>query len=343
MSAQPARSGAAEPPSRLEYDVVDVFTHRAFAGNPLAVVYGADQLSTAALRAITGEFNLSETTFPISLTAADREAGADYRVRIFTPAGEIPFAGHPTLGTAWSLRQRGELTAGDRTQACGAGLIDVRLPVERTAPVELCAPPRDLATELPADAVRAVAESVGLRPCDVVASVYVAGCGLNFVHLPVSAAALGRARPGAVPLTELPPLGDLALLDPLEGVNVFAVDVDSRAATGARAGDTLASPVAAGDESAELRISARVFVPGISVAEDPATGSAAAGLGIALCALGLAAADGETPYRISQGVEMGRPSVLHGRVEAAGGRPVACRVAGQVVPVATGTIAVPQL
>ncbi len=84
-------------------------------------------------------------------------------------------------------------------------------------------------------------------------------------------------------------------------------------------------------------------MPGLSVPEDPATGSAAAGLGIALCALGLAAADGETPYRISQGVDMGRPSVLHGRVEAVGGRPVACRVAGQVVPVATGTIAVPLL
>jgi trans-2,3-dihydro-3-hydroxyanthranilate isomerase len=119
------------------------------------------------------------------------------------------------------------------------------------------------------------------------------------------------------------PLGNLALRDPLEGVNVFAV-----------AGDAARAVV--------LPVNARVFVPGLSVPEDPATGSAAAGLGIVLCALGLVSPDGETRYRITQGVDMGRPSVLHGRVEALAGQPVACRVAGQVVPVATGTIAVPR-
>lgn len=325
MPAQAADSAAVELPARLQYDVVDVFTDRAFAGNPLAVVYGADALPTAALQAITGEFNLSETTFPVSLPPADHEAGADYRLRIFTPGGEIPFAGHPTLGTAWSLRQRGDLAAGRRIQACGAGLIDVQLPDDPDAPVELCAPPRDLATALSAEAVGAVAESVGLRPEDVIAPVYAAGCGLNFVHLPVAEQAVPLACPGSVPLSELP-LGDLELRDPLEGVNVFAVD-----------------PAVVGTPGAVLRINARVFVPGLSVPEDPATGSAAAGLGIALRALGLASDDGETRYRISQGVDMGRPSVLHCRVEAVGGRPVACRVAGQVVPVATGTIAVPHL
>lgn len=341
MPAQAARFVAVERPSRLQYDVVDVFTDRAFAGNPLAVVYGAELLSTAALQAITGEFNLSETAFPVSPSDADRDAGADYRVRIFTPGGEIPFAGHPTLGTAWSLRQRGGLGAGQRRQACGAGLIDVYVPADPDAPVELCAPPRDLATELSADAVRAVAGSVGLRPADVVAPTYVAGCGLSFVHLPVSPAAVGRARPGAVPLGELP-LGDVKLLDPLEGVNVFTIDDHGLAAGAVEPPPLSATPAAAArDRGCELQINSRVFVPGLSVPEDPATGSAAAGLGVALCALGLAAADGETRYRISQGVDMGRPSVLHGRVEVAGGRPVACRVAGQVVPVATGTIAVP--
>jgi trans-2,3-dihydro-3-hydroxyanthranilate isomerase len=323
VPAHAAESAVDEPASRLHYDVVDVFTDRAFAGNPLAVVYGAASLPTAALLAIASEFNLSETAFPISLTAADLEAGADYRLRIFTPGGEIPFAGHPTLGSAWSLCHRGSLAPGDRTQACGAGLIGVRLSSDRLAPVELCAVPRDLATELPPDAVRAVAESVGLRRDDVIGPTYVAGCGLSFIHLRVAPAAVARARPGMAPVSDLP-LGNLALRDPLEGVNVFAV-----------AGDAARAVV--------LPVNARVFVPGLSVPEDPATGSAAVGLGIALCALGLALPDGETRYQIMQGVEMGRPSTLHGRVEALAGQPVACRVAGQVVPVATGTIAVPAL
>jgi len=321
VPAQAAESAVNEPASSLEYDVVDVFTDRAFAGNPLAVVYGADLLSTTQLLAITREFNLSETAFPTSLTAADRAAGADYRLRIFTPGGEIPFAGHPTLGSAWLLCQRGALLPGDRTQTCGAGLVGVRLSSDRLAPVELCAVPRDLATELCADAVRAVAESVGLRRDDVIGPTYVAGCGLSFVHLRVAPAAVARARPGMAPLSDLP-LGNLSLRDPLEGVNVFAV-----------AGDAARAVV--------LPVNARVFVPGLSVPEDPATGSAAAGLGIVLCALGLVSPDGETRYRITQGVDMGRPSVLHGRVEALAGQPVACRVAGQVMPVATGTIAVP--
>ncbi len=322
MPAQAADSAVNPPASGLEYDVVDVFTDRAFAGNPLAVVYGAGLLSTTQLLAIAREFNLSETTFPVSRTAADLEAGADYRLRIFTPGGEIPFAGHPTLGTAWSLRQRGSLAPGDRTQACGAGLIGVRLPEDPLAPVELCAVPRDLATELSGDAVQAVAESVGLRRADVIGPAYAAGCGLSFVHLRVAPAAVARARPGVVPVSDLP-LGDLALRDPLEGINVFAVQ-EAPAAT-----------------AMVLPVNARVFVPGLSVPEDPATGSAAVGLGIVLCALGLASPDGETRYRITQGVDMGRPSVLHGRVDALEGRPVACRVAGQVVQVASGTIAVP--
>lgn len=338
MPAHAAESAVDEPASRLHYDVVDVFTDRAFAGNPLAVVYGAASLPTAALLAIAREFNLSETAFPISLTAADLEAGADYRLRIFTPGGEIPFAGHPTLGTAWALRQRGSLAPGDRTQACGAGLIGVRLPAEPFAPVELCATPRDLATEIPPDAVRAVAESVGLRRDDAIGPAYAAGCGLSFVHLQVSPAAVARARPGVVPLSDLP-LGDLTLRDPLEGINVFAVGAERTSRATSTDDVPEGEPVPVG--GAVLRIHARVFVPGLSVPEDPATGSAAAGLGIALCALGLALPDGETRYQITQGVEMGRPSTLHGRVEALAGRPVACRVAGQVVSVASGTVAVP--
>ena len=120
---------------RLAYDIVDVFTDRPFAGNQLAVVHGAADLSTAQCQAIAQEFNYSETTFPAP------RGDHDYAVRIFTPGSEIPFAGHPTLGTAWVLRSRGELAEGDATQHCGAGEIGVRFSGERA--VELSAVPRD--------------------------------------------------------------------------------------------------------------------------------------------------------------------------------------------------------
>ncbi|MBA2699336.1 MAG: PhzF family phenazine biosynthesis protein [Nocardioidaceae bacterium] len=321
-AGSPSHRAAGTETGQLRYDVVDVFTDRAFAGNPLAVVYGADGCSTEQLQALAVEFQLSETAFPVELTDADVDAGADYRVRIFTPGGEIPFAGHPTLGTAWALRRRGLLRSGDRVQSCGAGLIGVRLPDDVTAAVELTAAPRDEARELSADEVAAVAPIAGLTVADATGPAHVAGCGLSWLYLRVAADAVSRSRPASTKVSELE-IDRTALRDPLDGVCVYAVEGAHRA-TGA--------PVS---------VRARVYVPGFGIPEDPATGSAAAGLGMALVAGAVAQPDGETAYRISQGVEMGRPSVLLGRVEAAGGRAVRCHVAGQVVATASGAIAVP--
>src|SRR4028118_2096028 len=102
--------------SPLEYEVVDVFTSTPFTGNPLAVVFGAGELPAAALQAIAREFGYSETAFPMAATT-----GADYRLRIFTPEVELPFAGHPSIGTAWVLAQRGELAPGGGGQSGGGG------------------------------------------------------------------------------------------------------------------------------------------------------------------------------------------------------------------------------
>ncbi len=312
----------ADPGRTLAYDVVDVFTDRAFAGNALAVVYGADDLSTEQLHSLAMEFNLSETAFPVQLTPDDLTAGADYRVRIFTPAGEIPFAGHPTLGTAWALKRRGLLPAGRRTQACGAGLIGVHLPDVATGPVTLTAAPRDEARELsPAESSR-LAAAVGLSGTDVAGPAHVAGCGLTWLYLRVAEQALAVSRPTGTTVDEIA-VDPSGLRDPLEGVCVYAV----------------AEPVGADGDPIEVH--ARVYVPGLGIAEDPATGSAAAGLGLALVAGGLAASEGESAYRIRQGVEMGRPSVLTGRVGASGGTAQTCQVSGQVVAVAGGSIAVP--
>lgn len=296
----------------LSYDVVDVFTDRAFAGNQLAVVHGGEELSTEQCLAIAQEFNYSETTFPM------RASGDAYTTRIFTPGGEIPFAGHPTLGTAWVLREAGQLTADEVVQHCGAGEIGVRFLADGA--VELSATPRDLAGPVDEALVAALLEDVGLSPSDVAGPAWIAGTGLSFVHLPVTDDAVARARPSFRSLSEyadrLAAAGPTA--DPVDGINLHHVS----------------------GSAPEVSVHSRVFVPGLDVAEDPATGSAAAGLGMALVAVGRLPEGGR--YTIRQGIEMGRPSTLFGRVDVVDGSPVRCHVAGRVQPIASGRIVVPE-
>lgn len=295
----------------LDFDIVDVFTERPLAGNQLAVVHGAEALSTAQCLALAQEFGFSETTFPVP-----RDDGS-YATRIFTPAVEIPFAGHPTLGTAWVLRARGRLAWDAVTQHCGAGEIGVRFLAGDT--VELSAQPRDLAGPLDDALVASLLEDMGLSLSDVAGPVWLAGAGLSFVHVPVVEKAVAAARPSSRPLREYAvPLAALeGIEDPVEGVNLHAVTGDAP----------------------DLAVHARVFVPGLSVPEDPATGAAAAGLGIALVAAGRLPAGGT--YTISQGLEMGRPSRLLGRVEVVDGAASRCYVAGGVRHVARGQVVVP--
>jgi trans-2,3-dihydro-3-hydroxyanthranilate isomerase len=296
----------------LQYDIVDVFTDRPFAGNQLAVVHGADDLSTEQCLAVAREFNFSETTFPSSQVVDGRE----YSTRIFTPGSEIPFAGHPTLGTAWVLREQGRLSEEAVTQLCGAGRIGVRFDGSTVA---LSAVPRDLVGPLDDSLVTAILSDLGLSPDVLTGPVWVAGCGLTFLHVPVTDEAVTRARPSTRPLGEyadaLRVVG--ATQDPVEGINLVAVS----------------------GTAPELDVHARVFVPGLSVPEDPATGSAAVGLGVALAAAGLLPEGGT--YAITQGVEMGRHSALRGRVEVADGRARLCHVAGEVQHIASGTIVAP--
>ena len=291
----------------LEYDVVDVFAATPFAGNQLAVVHGAGELADEALLAIAREFNFSETTFPTPLD------DGRYRTRIFTPGGEIPFAGHPTLGTASVLRDRGLLGRPTVVQECGAGEIGVRFEGDQ---IELTAAPRDLAGPLGDAFAAQLLEGIGLERTDLDGEVWLAGTGLTFVHLPVRADAVARA---VVPRRPVRDLADLPQTgDPLDGLAVYAVR--------GRSGDG-------------LDVHSRVFVPGLSVPEDPATGSAATGLGLALHARGLLEDGGR--YLISQGTEIGRPSLLHGRIDADDDAVTAVHVAGAVHFVARGHIRVP--
>jgi trans-2,3-dihydro-3-hydroxyanthranilate isomerase len=282
----------------LEYEVVDVFTDRPFTGNPLAVVLGADDLDTRALQAIANEFQLSETAFPMKTARK-----ADYRLRIFTPHQELPFAGHPSIGAAWVLARRGVVAPGTVLQSCGAGVMTLEVAAEG-GPVTLSggAPTYGSVRE-----ATGLLVGLGLRQTDLAGVPRDASCGLGFTYLPVVADALSRIE------VDLPALRRLGLGDAaFGGLSVFAWDGGA-----ARC---------------------RVFAYEAGVAEDPATGSAALGLGVYLVASRLVDGEGSTAYSVVQGVEMGRPSRLDCVVTAARGEAVSTRVSGAVVPVATGTI-----
>ncbi len=267
----------------LRYDVVDVFTDRAYTGNPLAVVHGATELSGAQLQAIAAEFGLSETAFPLPPTAD----GADYRLRIFTPVRELPFAGHPSVGAAWVLARDRVIGTGEVVQECGAGLLPVTVD-EHGAQVAGGAPAPGPDLDGPA-----LAAAIGLDPADLDPALPagVAAAGIPFAFLPV--------RPDAVARAVSPhPAALAAVTGDVTGLAVFAFD------------------------RPDWRAHLRMFAPAVGVPEDPATGSAAVALGVFLTARGVLGADGQTGFTVVQGAEIGRPSTLGVLVQAAAGAAV---------------------
>lgn len=288
----------------LDYEVVDVFTDTAFTGNPLAVVLGAEALGTAQLQALANEFHLSETAFPmdvatgVSTGVSTGTAAPEYRLRIFTPSTELPFAGHPSVGAAWVLVQRGLLPPGTVVQTCGAGRLTLEVDdgrVTLTGGAPTCSVPLD---------VGPVLRAVGLTSHDVIGvEPRTCGTGLEWTYLLVRSGALARCAP------------DTAALEKVGGAGVSVFSWDGEQAH------------------------ARVFAGGVGVPEDPATGSAALGLGVYLAATGLLEDGG--PYDVRQGLELGRPSRMECVVVASGGRAVSVQVRGGVVPVAAGQIRIP--
>jgi trans-2,3-dihydro-3-hydroxyanthranilate isomerase len=277
-----------------------VFAPHPFSGNQLAVVLDAGDLSTEQCQALAAEFGYSESTFVSAPTAE----GADYRVRIFTPRTELPFAGHPSVGTAHTLVRLGRLPAGVVRQECGAGVVAIEVD---GAGARLTGGAVSLR---PGPDVAALAAAVGLTPADTTGRpAHLVGCGIDFAQLEVRPGALARAVPDPSALS--------ALLPGVQG-GVSVLEWDAGSSTG----------------------TVRVFADGLDFAEDPATGSAALGTGIWLAAEGLAG-EGLTEYRLAQGAAVGRPSELAGRVVVTGGRVTEVSVAGAVRPIAVGTIRVP--
>jgi trans-2,3-dihydro-3-hydroxyanthranilate isomerase len=167
----------------LAYEVVDVFTDTPYAGNPLAVVLDGDDLTPQQMQVIAGEFNLSETAFPTA-----PPAGATYGLRIFTPQSELPFAGHPSVGSATVLHRLGRIAAGDNVQACGAGLLPVHVAdqVTLTGGTPNVSSPLDPAPFLAA---------LGLSSDDLEGPApRWAGVGIDFAYLLVRPSALDAVR-----------------------------------------------------------------------------------------------------------------------------------------------------
>jgi trans-2,3-dihydro-3-hydroxyanthranilate isomerase len=286
---------------QLSYEVVDVFAPRPFSGNQLAVVLDADHLTTAQCQALAAEFGYSETTF-VSAPTSDE---ADYRVRIFTPRTELPFAGHPSVGTAHTLVRLGRLPAGVLRQECGAGVVAVEVTGDGARLTGGTVSLR------PGPSPEALAAALGLEPADLTGRpAHLVGCGIDFAQLEVRPGAAERAVPDPAALTVLLP-------GVQGGVSVLEWDADTRTGT------------------------VRVFADGLDFAEDPATGSAALGTGIWLAAEGLAG-EGVTDYRLAQGAAVGRPSELAGRVTVADGAVVEVSVAGAVRRIAAGRIRLPE-
>ena len=300
---------------QLNYVTVDVFTDRPFGGNPLAVVPDARGVTSEQMQAIASEFNLSETTFV--LPPADPAHTA--QVRIFTPRAELPFAGHPNVGTAFVLATAaGAAGAARRPDGDAmifeeqAGLVPITLLRNGNAVTGArLAAPQSLSVGATV-ARDIVAAACSLAPDDIDTHLHepcIASCGAPLVFAAVaSRAALAAARPR---------------------LDVFAQHIPVSRAIGIHLYVETASHAA--------DIEARMFAPLYGVVEDPATGAA----NVALAALLASLADERNvrlERQISQGVDMGRPSLIVASAEKQGGEVVAAYVGGSCVPVMSGVI-----
>ena len=295
---------------RYRYFICDVFTDTRFGGNQLAVLPAADGLSDQQMQQIAREFNFSETTFVLPA-----ESGHARRVRIFTPTVEIPFAGHPNVGTAFTLAAAGEFGPIDPpitvTFEERAGLVPVSIHQrgENLIWCELAAPERlSLGQTISA---QTLASAVSLGPGDIVTRTHlpqVASVGLPFLVAELKdRAALERAR------TNMDGVHALVAEGVTPDVHLYTHSAD------------------------EFDIRARMFAPLDGVPEDPATGSANCALA-ALLSHYDQATSGTFRWRVAQGVEMGRPSVLEARTEKREGVVVDAWIGGASVLVSEGFI-----
>ena len=300
------------------YAIYDVFTGTRLAGNPLAIVFDADDLDDGAMQRIAGEFNLSETVF---VRRAENPAHTA-RLRIFTPGRELPFAGHPTVGAAVAIAEAGAGEAGadprDQVSVLEENVGPVRCAVQlggrKAAFAEFDLPRMSVRLDAAFDR-QALADAFSLKPGQIgfenhVPSLWSAG--VAFVMVPVH---------------------DLAAAAAVE----FDPALWERCAPFAEGRIASAYLYCRGGVNHTAKFHARMFAPDMGIAEDPATGSAVAAMSGAIHLFDRLV-DGHHPVLIEQGVEMGRPSLIHLHLDVSGGAIARARIGGEAVRVASGTL-----
>jgi trans-2,3-dihydro-3-hydroxyanthranilate isomerase len=297
---------------QVEFTTVDVFTSRRFGGNPLAVVTDARDLTTEQMQAIAGEFNLAETTFVLPPQTRLHTA----QVRIFTPRAEMPFAGHPNIGTAFVLARLGSChgrPVGDALvfeEKAGLVRLDISKQGADISGARLAAPQpftrgQNVAPEL-------VAKACGVDVGDIETGNHgpcIASCGVPFVLAELKTRS---SLASALPRTDV--FADHLTPDRAIGILVYVWD---------------------GHEGIDIQ--ARMFAPLLGVPEDPATGSANVALGGLIASL-RAKPDLTLDLRIAQGVDMGRPSLLDASAAKQDGKIMATWIGGMCVPMMCGVL-----
>lgn len=304
---------------RYQFYTADVFTDSIFGGNPLAVIPDARGLETDQMQLVAREFNLSETVFVFP----SEVPGHTRRLRIFTPAAELPFAGHPTIGTAHILASIGEVALRDEVTRIileeGIGPVEVSIHVDQNQPAFV----EFLAARLPEygptpPTAQAIASLLSLEASDLVTedhALQAVSCGVPFLFVPLrNRDAIRRARIQREQWDEL--------LSSFWAPHIYVFTRDA--------------------EREGSDIHARMFAPALGIAEDPATGAAATALAGYL-GMRDPVQQGSLHWIIEQGFEMGRPSILKVNAEKEKGEIVAIRVGGAAVRVSEGIMEIPEI
>lgn len=297
---------------KIKYYTCDVFTNQRFGGNQLAVFPDASKIPDALLQSIAKEFNFSETTFVYPSSKVVSTSVQSKRVRIFTPGNELPFAGHPTIGTAIVLATIGEITtAGKETNIIleeGVGDVPVTIRLENGRPsfAQLTAAKLpEFSDKVPSPEMLAMMLTISRNDLDDKRfPVQFVSVGFPFLFVAVKdRGVLNRMRANAQVMEELN----------LKEVFIFCAD----------------------PEQEDFHFRARMFAPLIGIPEDPATGSAAAAFGGYLAAKD-PRRDGTLQWNIEQGFEMGRPSLLYIEADKKNGMTTTVRVGGNAVMMMEG-------
>jgi trans-2,3-dihydro-3-hydroxyanthranilate isomerase len=298
---------------KTPFILVDVFTSRPFGGNQLAVFTDAAALTASEMQELAHEMNFSESTFVLPAESV----GAARRVRIFTPSIEMPMAGHPTVGTTWVLASRGEIALDsasvDATLQLGIGPVTVTIENAGGKPDFVWMAHREAEFGAKRTDREHVAKALGITAADIRDDlpIQTVSTGVPFLFVPLrTLEALAKCAPGKASITSLSNPGEQPPL-----IYVFVAK-----------------------QSGEFAPRSRMFAPHAGVAEDPATGSAAAPLGAYAATYGLIKPSPKSSFLIQQGVEMGRPSEIRVEVARKDSGAFAIRIGGRCVIVGEGVM-----